>query len=126
MTNFEWLVKNGKTANFLYDVCGALSENAKGTYPLTITDQYNGLSIGYGENICKKCAEWLQAERKTKRKTRYVALNDVIDIFRMPRELKVKDTNRKIDMADILEMEAHHYFEMQTALFSLETKEIDE
>lgn len=81
MTNYEWIMESGKMGNFLLDVNNALNENARGKFPLSIEGQYHGLSIEYGENILKKCVEWLQAERKT---ITYVALDDVICLLKKP------------------------------------------
>ena len=112
MTNYEWIMKSGKMANFLLDVNNALNENARGKFPLSIEKQYHGLSIRYGENILKKCVEWLQAEHKT---ITYVALADVLYILKTPYTLdnKCKISTKEID-------------EKIKRVTNLPTKEIDE
>ena len=109
MTNFEWLVKSGELARYI-----------SGWF-IQMNPQRDGHT-----NFAIECAKYLQAEHKEPKKRKYVALDDVIEILRMPRKLNIKNTNCKVDMPSILEMESKHYFDMQKALFNLETKEIDE
>lgn len=71
-----------------------------------------------------KEADKITGYEKPKKK-KYVALDDVLEILRMPRKLELVNTNRKVDMPAIMEMESKHYFDMQAALFNLETKEIE-
>jgi hypothetical protein len=114
MTNYEWLVKSGNLADFIKDI-KFLDGHA-------LMSEYQ-MKFPYEDLTYNRIAEWLQAERKTKK---YVALDDVIEILRMPRELNLSKPNQKVGMTEIMAMESHHYYKMQRAVFNLEVKEIDE
>lgn len=121
MTNYEWIMKSGKMENFLFDVYSALTENTRGRYPLSIEQQYHGLSIKYGENICKKCVEWLQAEHKTKT---YVALDDVSSIFN--KSFCFHFDKNKYTQQEVVHILDDLFGGISTKLERLEVKEIDE
>lgn len=114
MTNFEWLVKNKKITKLFREIVERED----------LSDVLEEWSIpSRSAWLSDSIVEWLQAVHKTKK---YVALDDVIEILRMPRKLNLSKPNQKVGMTEIMAMEAHHNSEIQTALFSLEVKEIDE
>ena len=107
MTNYEWLKKHDYMPSFIALVIHNKFEE--------LTKRY-GLRPDYYEYI----ADWLEEERIFKK---YVALDEVKEILRMPMRIEGGRTNGKTLLKEVLN---NHYAYMMVALNNLQVKEIDE
>ena len=93
MTNYEWLVKQGKLEDFISTITASSIKNINKKYGVDIV----------GEEIYNpqyKIAEWLQEERHIKE---YVALDEVVDIMNEPflRKKEAIDAIHKLPRKEI-------------------------
>lgn len=126
MTNYEWLVKERKLEDFLYDIINwecATSEKRFEELAEVIADNYKLYlkeERSYGE---QHISSWLQAERKGPEQ--YVKLSEVYDAFRgimVPLKGGIGSKQNKACMDAIREVVA----EAHKRIAKLEVKELND
>ena len=120
MTNYEWLVKNGKLEEFIFDI--TVRDISNITWAKPVMKKYN-FFINWGDKISEKIAEWLQAEHKTKD---YVSREDVIDILNNPLKIAIEHKKNMVTLDEVSRAFAEDYKDKLERVCKLEVKEIDE
>lgn len=107
MTNYEWL-KN-------HDCMPTFIDLLKAGRVTALTERY-----GLPETYYQYVADWLEEEHIFKK---YVALDEVKEILRMPMRIEGGRTNGKTQLREVLN---NYYADMMVALNNLQVKVIDE